>query len=160
VTTKLIAILVGAVLLVGGFFGYGAWRESVGDKNGSNRVTVAWDADKAAIGKLAADTQAHNEAVLADTTVRNKGIIDVYQAKLSAAQSSAGVLASRLRDAEARLAASSRDVPQAGSNASTVAGAAPPSLGQLNEATGAALAECEAVRVGYIALIAEIRPQL
>lgn len=157
---KAIAILLALVVLVGGFFGYGAWRESVGKKNGANRIQVAWDADKAKI-------QAVTDAAIAQATAQkdmalqaNEVIANDYQTQLSAAVADADSLAERLRNAEARLAAHSDTAAKAGDQPGITETGPQASHGELTNAVARVFAECTENADQLDALIAEIRPQL
>lgn len=157
---KIIAIPVALlILLAAGWFGF-KYAYSKGDAAGSNRVQIEWDKDKAAIQAVAAASiltafKQRDEAIQS-----NQVIHDQYEAELLAAHTSAHTLAERLRQYETRAAAGSGAVQQTGRGPGPSQGPATPSMGQLDDATGAALAECAAVRAGYKALIAQIKPQL
>lgn len=127
---------------------------------GEAHTQLAWDKDRIAI-QAAADKQIAQLAAERDMAVRaNEGITNDLQAQIIAARASADAYATSLRDTRTRLAALSSQMPKAANNASPATGAAPPSVGQLDAATGAALAECAEVRADYKGLIAELRVQL
>jgi hypothetical protein len=159
---ELKAILIGVAVLALACGGYWAYLHAYdsGKTAGAAEVQTKWDADQAAIAAqaAAAAAQAAKDKDAADAN--NARIQDDLQAQLLAARSSAATYASELQNTRARLAASLRAVPKAANNAGSVAGAAASSVGQLDAATGAALAECAVVRSDYHALIAELSPQL
>jgi hypothetical protein len=89
----------------------------------------------------------------------NEAIQSDYQAKLSATIASTADLAQRLRNAESRLAASSRPVPQAGSGQQSSSPSQNASVDSLNEAIAAVIAESKANSAQLNALVAQVKPQ-
>ena len=125
-----------ALLAIGGVIGYGHYRYEAGDKNGSNRVTVAWDADKSAIQKaadaqLAIVTKAKEDALAANEVIQNG-----YQVQLSAANANAADFAIRLRRAEANLAANRGNMPKASGGSGSTDTSSPTSADQLGQLVG------------------------
>ena len=157
---KVYAIAAGVIVLIAAaFWGYQTIY-SEGKKAGAATVQSAWDTDKAAIAAQTAQAIAQATKQRDDALEANEAIHNDYQAQLSAATASAQSLAQRLRDTQARLAASSSTMPKAGGGQST-AGAGPASSDAgLTGAVAAVFQECTDNAAQLDALIAEISPQL
>jgi hypothetical protein len=157
---KLLAGLVGIIVFLGAlFFGFRAVYDA-GDKAGAARIQLAWDQNKSDIQRLADEavanvTKERDQALEANEVAQNG-----YQAQLSAANASAADFASRLRRAEASIAANSRPMPQGGGGQQSSATSAQTGDVNLTNALGAALAECSANTAQLDALIVEIKSQL
>lgn len=157
---KLIAALLGIVIFLGAlFFGFRAVYDA-GDNAGASRVQLLWDDDKANIQKVTdaalANVTKERDAALAT----NEAAQNAYQTQLSAATASAADFASRLRSAEARIAANRSSVPKSGSGSEPTPASAQSGDVVLTNAIGSALAECSANAAQLNALIAEIKPQI
>lgn len=157
---RLIALLVGIIVFLGAiFFGMRAVYDA-GDKAGSTKIQLQWDADRAAIQKLSdaaiANATKERDAALHANEVAQNG----YQAQLSAANASAADFARRLRDAEARIAAGGGGVSQGSDRRESPDPSATASDVRLTNALGNALAECSANTAQLDALIVELKPQL
>jgi len=157
---KIIAILGLLIAILAGLWWYGEHRYTLGLNAGKAEVQSAWDTDKANIQKVtdAAIADANAKKEMAEKA--NEDITRDYEAKLSANRASSDALAASLRDTRTRLAASLGALSKAANNPGASTGSAPPGVGSLDAATAAALTECQAVRAGYIALIAQVKPQL
>jgi len=83
-----------ALAVVTGLYGF-----HVGDKAGSNRIQVAWDADKAAITAEAIRAQAAADERLQAAEHQNQELLSEYQDKVTAANTASADLAIRLRHA-------------------------------------------------------------
>jgi hypothetical protein len=147
-----------ALLAIGGVIGYGHYRYEAGDKNGSDRVTVAWDKDKVQIqavtdAAIAAQTKAKEDAIAA-----NEGIQNDLQIQLNSVRVLNTQLSQRLRSAS--LAANSSTVSKGADNPGTPSSATIARMGQINDAIAASLTECRTNWANYNALIKELGPQL
>lgn len=157
---RLFAWGIGSLLLIGLCFWAFMTVYDNGKKEGANSVQVQWDANRAAIAKVTAEALAKANKDRDEALQANEAIHEKYVQDLAAAAAGAQSLTARLRDAENRASAYSRSLSQANNQQRPASGASPPSVGQLNEATGAALAECASYRAWGHALIAELKPQL
>jgi hypothetical protein len=156
----LIALAVAVILIGGGWWLYHS-AYSEGQTAGKAEIQSAWDLDKAAIqaaaDKAVADaTKARDDALEANGVIQND-----YQAQLSAADARATVLAGRLRDYQARIAAGSSGVPKAGGGQGTTA-TSPESAQEagIYERLASYDAACQSDAAQLNALIAELTPQL
>ncbi len=135
----------------------------VGEKDGANRVQVAWDADKAAIVAEAIKAQAADTAQLLEAQARNTEIQSAYDAKLSAAAAAAaanGDLSDRLRRALGAPAHSCA-VQQAGDQPGTdAASGVSPSHPDIDSAIAVVVSACQRDAAKLTALQGEIAPQL
>lgn len=164
-TAEIKAIAIAAAVLIvalGGYLGFRLAFNS-GVTAGKAETQILWDNDKAKIQSVAdaaiAEATKEKEAALANNEVIQNG----YQAQLSAVNASAAEFAKRLRDAETRLAASSRNLPQANSGQPATATSAPTSadqLGKLAQLTADLHAECTANADQLDSLSGQIKPQL
>jgi hypothetical protein len=128
-------------------------------KAATEKLQLAWDADKTAIQKAAdaaiAQATKDRDAALA----ANEGIESDFQTQLSSARALNDSLAQRLR-LTASTATGSSSVPKTGSGQQSTPAGPAPSLGQIDDAIAATLTECAGNRAQLNSLIAEIRPQL
>jgi hypothetical protein len=137
----------------------GLYGAHVGHKAGAAEVQVLWDADKASIAKTAADALAAEQAKTIAALNANQGIINDYDAKLSAAGASNSDLALRLRHALGAPASCS-SVPEAPGVPGTAPAGSPSGAGSVADAVAAAITESELNAAQLDALIAQIKPQL
>jgi hypothetical protein len=157
---KMIAIGVGVILLaLAGYLGYRSAYDS-GLMAGKAEVQTLWDADKAAIQRVADAAIAQATKERDDALTANEVAQNGYQTQLSAANASAADFAKRLRYTEALIATRSSAVPKAGSGQQPTATSTQSGDVSLTNALGAALAECSANVAQLDALIIEIKPQL
>lgn len=142
---KLIAGLLALIGIVG-LTGWGILADyDAGKKAGSDAVQKLWDTDKASIqatadAAIATATKERNDALAA-----NEVLHDQYQNQLANVAADSASFAKRLRNAQAIIAAGSRQVP---ANSSGQSGVSPgqqnsaEQLGQLVTLTTALRAEC------------------
>jgi hypothetical protein len=156
---KIIAVLALIMSVLGGLWYYGNEKEDQGLKAGKALEQSLWDQDIQNREAAYAARMADLATQLAMTQAANETINDKHNQELIAYNDSVTHLAGLLRDAQSRASAY-RAVSQAASVKGAATGTPAPSVGQIDDATGAALAECALVRSGYKALIAELLPQL
>ncbi len=155
---KIIAALIALISLLGaGAWGYRAIYDK-GHAAGMAQVQVAWDADKAAIAKLAADQLAKVSEERDQALANNEAITNDLNAQIQTERNLNSSLASRLRHYQ--TAAGSSAVPESGDQPAAADTPESQSLGRLNDALAAALTECAVNRDNYNALIKELTPQL
>jgi hypothetical protein len=160
VLSKLAIYAIIAVALLGALY----WAEhsiyAAGVKSGSESVQMAWDQDKEAIAKVSAAALAEAVKEKEDALEANSVINQQYQTQLAVDAAANSALSERLRNAAARLAASSSAMQQTHSGSGPTAPSAPPGVGPVYDALAAVLTECADNRTQLDKLIAEIQPQL
>lgn len=157
---KVLAGLAAAVVALGSLFFGARAIYSAGDKAGSNRVLVAWDADRAKIQAVTdaaiAILTAEREKALAD----NDQIHQDYERQLMASSADNASLARRLQNAIAAAATGSGSLPQAGDQSRPPTPGEGPSLQRLASLTANLATECADNRAQLNALISEVQRQL
>ena len=137
----------------------GLYGVHVGHKAGAAEVQVLWDADKASVAKTAADALAAEQAKTIAALNANEGIINVYDAKLSAAAAANGDLSDRLRRALSATASCCPLQPPSDQPGTAPAGS-PSGTGSVADAVAAAITESELNAAQLDALIAQIKAQM
>lgn len=101
------ALLVAGAALVGGLWGFVAWREAVAERRGADRVQAAWDKAASAAKDVALRQAQEAAQETARRVQEQKEAQDAYQAEIArqrAAAARAGAAADRLRSAATDLA--------------------------------------------------------
>jgi hypothetical protein len=158
---RLLAYLVGAAAVLGAVL----WLEhavyAAGDKNGANRVQVAWDQDKADIARVTTSAIAQATAQRDMALQANEAIHNDYQTQLLAARDLSQQLSQRLRDATDRLATRGGALSKAsGGQSATATSAESAAEAGIYERLAAYDAACQNDAAQLNALIAELKPQL
>lgn len=159
---KLVALLVGLLGIAAGAWWLADSNYASGHAAGAAETQVLWDEDKAAIAQVSAAALA---AVVKerDTALEANEVINAtYQRELTSVSADAAEFASRLRNAQYRLAAGSGAVPGATGEPGGARAGAPTSasqLGELAQLTADLHAEATANADQLDALVAQINAQ-
>ena len=158
---RLIAILVGVVLVLAAvFFGFRAVYDA-GDNAGAARVQIEYDQFKSDQSRLAAQELATVTKQRDDAIANNEVVTNDLQAQLSASQSNADSLIKRVSDYQNRLSASANALRQAASDKDTaIASGIAASQSRLNQAIASYDAACQRDAIRLNKLIDELTPQL
>lgn len=157
---RLIGYLGGAAIVLGALFWVTHAVYEAGDKNGANRIQVAWDADKTQIANVAAQAIAQMTAERDMALRANEVIHDQYSKQLQANADTAAALSQRLRNAEAIATAHSNLLSKAADIVRSAQSGSTSGMGPIDDAIAAALTECADNRAQLNSLIAELKPQL
>ena len=154
------AIAVGVLAVLGAVFFATRSIYEAGYRNGSERIQVAWDANKADIQRVTDAAIADANKRTTDALEANQVIHENYEQRLTMVSSNAADFARRMRDAEARLAASSRAMSTDPGKSGPVEAGGQISSSVLTEAIAADDAEREANYDRLDALVAQINRQM
>jgi hypothetical protein len=149
-----------AALLLALLAGVGIEGYRKGEAAGANRVQVAWDKDKLAIQQLASAAEAANHAHDLKIITENEVLHATLDKTLADASASRDELNEWLLRYQAAAAARGRAMPEGAGERGPAPGSADPSLGRLDAALSAALAECRANNARFDTLAREVKPQL
>lgn len=135
--------------------GLGFYIHHKGYASGVSVTQTAWDADKAAISKLAIEAQAKANADQSAAQLRNEVIINALKDQLATSESDGISLAERLR-LHASFTTGSGPLPSVAGESAIVGPSGTPSDDESTKLLGAAFAECARNADRLDALIGEV----